>query len=254
MTPRRMRNDKTVTPRRMQHHNRRESLRYRAGAVRGAVLSHCTISQVRPAHGRTGVSPLHTLHSSPFDTPFQHARMSPRRRSKPTAPRATKSLWTRPPRGLDAVAPAPRPRNNSALPDAHHPRPSSPRPLSPPPPPRAPTRGRRARRNPVLRSRSHRAHPNARHPRPPDPGPRAPPPRPRTFHAHTMLSWMLSLMVGGVSNQLQGHGSSKVRRDIHHVYSPGGDPSRLQSCMRAARAGARSRYRALSGVRARMCR
>jgi len=33
----------------MQHHNRREGLRYRAGAVRGAVLSRCTISQVRPA-------------------------------------------------------------------------------------------------------------------------------------------------------------------------------------------------------------
>jgi hypothetical protein len=37
----------------------------------------------------------------------------------PTAPRATKSLWTRPPRGLDAVAPAPHPRSNSVLPDAH---------------------------------------------------------------------------------------------------------------------------------------
>jgi len=146
MTPRRMRNDKTVTPRRMQHHNRLESLRYRAGAVCGAVLSHCTISQVRPAHGRTGVSPLHTLHSSPLDTPRQHARVLPRRRSKPpTAPRATKSLWTRPPRGLGAVAPAPRLRSNSPHPDAHHPRPASPRPLTPQPPPRAPNRRGRAR-------------------------------------------------------------------------------------------------------------
>jgi hypothetical protein len=59
------------------------------------------------------VSPLHTLHSSPLDTPRQHARVSFRRRLKPpTAPRATKSLWTRPPRGLDAVAPAPRPHSN----------------------------------------------------------------------------------------------------------------------------------------------
>jgi hypothetical protein len=38
MTPRRMRNHKTVTPRRMQHHNLREGLRYRAGAVCGAVF------------------------------------------------------------------------------------------------------------------------------------------------------------------------------------------------------------------------
>ena len=58
-------------------------------------------------------SPLHTLHSSPLDTPRQHARVSTRRRSKPpTAPRTTKSL---------------RPRSSSAHPDAHHPRPACPR-------------------------------------------------------------------------------------------------------------------------------
>ena len=32
-----------------------------------------------PAHGRTGVSPLHALHSSPLDTPRQHARVLTRR-------------------------------------------------------------------------------------------------------------------------------------------------------------------------------
>ena len=54
-----------------------------------------------PAHGRTGVSPLHTLHSSPpRHPPPACARVD-------STTRATKSLWTRPPRGLDAFAPAP---------------------------------------------------------------------------------------------------------------------------------------------------
>jgi len=127
----------------------------------------------------------------------------------PTARLTTKSLWTRLPRGLDAVAPAPRPRSNSAHPDAHHPRPASQRPLTPPSPPRAPTRGHSDRRNPcnagpvaaapILWSRCH-AH-TPMHQRPPDPGPRTPPPqrwrgparrrtapRPRAWHDNDMLS------------------------------------------------------------------
>ena len=35
-----------------------------------------------PMHGRTGVSPLHTLHPSPLYAFLQHACVSPRRRSK----------------------------------------------------------------------------------------------------------------------------------------------------------------------------
>ncbi len=49
-----------------------------------------------PPHGFHHVSQdaPSALHSSPLDTPRQHARVSPRRRSKPpTAPRATKSLY-----------------------------------------------------------------------------------------------------------------------------------------------------------------
>jgi len=49
ITPLHMRDDKTITPHRMQHNYRREGLRCSAGAVYGAVLSRCTISQVHPA-------------------------------------------------------------------------------------------------------------------------------------------------------------------------------------------------------------
>ena len=151
-----------------------------------------------PVHDRTGVIPLHALNSSPLDTPRQHARVSPRRRSKPHHYAAH----------IDAVSLAFRPRSNNAHPDAHHPRQACPLPLTPPPPPRTPTRRRRARRNPwnagldvaapSPHQRLHSAHPNA----PPvtaRPGPahaalhrRAPAghstaPRPRAWHADAML-------------------------------------------------------------------
>ena len=88
-------------PRRMQHGNGREVLRCSGGVAR---KESCTAfgrtaftpcrrahsqpsirargEKVRPVHGRTGVSSLHTLHPSPLYAFLQHACVSPRRRSK----------------------------------------------------------------------------------------------------------------------------------------------------------------------------
>ncbi len=62
-------------------------------AGRTQPLIHAGGEKSPPAYGRTGVSPLHALHSSPLDTPRQHACVSPRRRSKPPTmpPAATPS-------------------------------------------------------------------------------------------------------------------------------------------------------------------
>jgi len=112
----------------------------RAGAVCSAVVAHCTISQVRPAH--------HTV-----------ILESLQRRAFYPCPRRPHVAF--------------RPRSSSAHPDAHHPRPASIRPPTLLPPPRTPTRCRARRKPsnagldaaaPSPRPRKDYAHPTVRHP------------------------------------------------------------------------------------------